>query len=337
METRKIMALGRSSLVVTLPKDWVRSNNLKRGDIVELDIQRDLSLVIHPTLKTRDTPRVIKVDIGAEEHVDSIFRTVIGCYLNGYTSIDLRSDRIFSVDQQTAIRNVVKSLYMRIISSNASSVVLQTLMNESMADILAGIERMHLISLSMCNDVVKAMKEWDHELARSVISLEEDVDQFMFFLLRLIRSAATDPSLATKLEIDMVDCLDLQTLVDLIERVADNVYRTADSVIQLEEYKDEIPAVVWETLLETTESSFKAYENAVDVFRSSSVEESGLIIDQQYQLSKLARSITPFPDVRDRAPFFYPLFVIRDSALRIGDYAADIAELTIDKAFKPKK
>ncbi len=337
METRKIMALGKSSLVVTLPKDWVRSNNLKRGDIVELDVQRDLSLVIHPTLKSRDTPRIIKVDVGADEHVDSIFRTVIGCYLNGYTNIELHSERIFSVAQQTAIRNVVKSLYMRIISSNASSVVLQTLMNESMADILAGIERMHLITLSMCNDVVKAMKEWDHELTRSVISLEEDVDQFMFFLLRLIRSAATDPSLATKLGIDMVDCLDLQTLVDLIERVADNVYRTADSVIQLEEYKDEIPEIVWETLLQTTESSFKAYENAVDVFMSSSVEESGLIIDQQYELSKLARSITPFPEMPDSAPFFYPLFIIRDSALRIGDYAADIAELTIDNAFKPKK
>ena len=337
LETRKIMALGKSSLVVSLPIDWVRSNNLKRGDIVALDVQRDLSLVIHPTLKPRNTPRIIKVDIDAEEHVDSIFRTVIGCYLNGYTDIELHSNKIFSMEQQTAIRNVVKSLYMRIISSNASSVVLQTLMNESMADIHSGIERMHLITLSMCNDVVKAMKEWNHELARSVISLEEDVDQFMFYLLRLIRSAATDPSLATKLGIDMLDCLDLQTLVDLIERVADNVYKTADSVIQLEEYKDEIPNALWEILIHTSESSFKAYENAIDVFRSSSVEDSGLIIDQQYELLKLTRSITPFPEIQVTKPFFYPLFIIRDSVLRIGDYAADIAELTIDKAFKPKK
>jgi phosphate uptake regulator len=331
------MALGKSSLVVSLPKDWVRSNNLRRGDSVAMDVQRDLSLVIHPTLKPRDTPRVIKVNIDAEEHVDSIFRTVIGCYLNGYTNIELRSNRIFSVAQQTAIRNVVKSLYMRIISSNASSVVLQTLMNESMADIFSGIERMHLITLSMCNDVVKAMEEWDHELARSVISLEEDVDQFMFFLLRLIRCAAIDPSLATKLGIDMLDCLDLQTLVDLIERVADNVYKTADSVIQLEDYKDDIPAALWGTLIQTTAFSFKAYENALEVFRTSSVEESGLIIDQQYELLKLARSITPFPMMQNSTPFFYPLFIIRESALRIGDYAADIAEVTIDKAFKPSK
>ena len=331
------MALGKSSLVVSLPKAWVKSNNLNRGDILALEVQRDLSLVIHPALKPRDKARFITVEVDADEHIDSIFRTVIGCYLNGYSDIELHSNRIFSVAQQTAIRNVVKSLYMRIISSNASSVVLQTLMNESMADIFSGINRMHLITLSMCNDTIRAMKEWDHELARSVISLEEDVDQFMFFLLRLIRSAATDPSLATKLGIDMLDCLDLQTLVDLIERVADNVYKTADSVIQLEEYKDSIPAALWGTLLQTTESSFKAYENAIEVFKSSSVEECGLIIDQQYELSKLARSITPFPEIKVSEPFFYPLFVIRDSVLRIGDYAIDIAEVTIDKAFKPEK
>jgi phosphate uptake regulator len=331
------MALGKSSLVVTLPKNWIKSNNLNRGDILALEVQRDLSLVIHPALKPRDTARFITVDVDTEEPIDAIFRTVIGCYLNGYTDIELHSNRIFSVAQQTAIRNVVKSLYMRIISSNASSVVLQTLMNESMADIFSGIDRMHLITLSMCNDVIKAMKEWNHELARSVISLEEDVDQFMFFLLRLIRSAATDPSLATKLGIDMLDCLDLQTLVDLIERVADNVYKVADSVIQLEEHRDSIPAGLWGTLLQTTESSFKAYENAIEVFKSSSVEKCGLIIDQQYELSKLARSITPFPEIKVSEPFFYPLFVIRDSVLRIGDYAADIAEVTIDKTFKPKK
>ena len=128
---------------------------------------------------------------------------------------------------QQAIRNVVKSLYLRIISSNASRVSLQTLMNESMANLLDGVERMHLITLSMCMDVLKAMKTWSLELARSVVSLEEDVDQFMFYLLRLLRSAAIDPALANHLNIDMLDCLDYQSLVHIIESVADHAYNTA--------------------------------------------------------------------------------------------------------------
>lgn len=336
METRKIMALGKSSLVVSLPKDWVDSNGLEKGDELNLQVQRDLSLLVKPSLQDQTEGRRILVDIGEDVASDSIFRIVTGCYLNGYNDIILKSTDIFSVKQQQAIRNVVKSLYLRILESNASSVTLQTLMNESMANLFNGVERMHLITLSMCNDVLKAMKNWDLDLARSVVALEEDVDQFMFYLIRLLRSAAIDPALANHLQIDMLDCLDYQTLVDLIERVADNVHNVAYSLVQIEEYKDSVPVELWEKLIKTTKASISAYGDAIEVYRQRSVESCDMIIDEQYELSKLTRSITPFPNVTVNMPFFYPLFIIRDSVMRIGDYASDIAELTIDKAYKPK-
>lgn len=329
------MALGKSSLVVSLPKEWVESNALKKGDFVSLNIQRDLSLLLQPSLHSREESKRIGVEIDKESSPDSIFRIVIGCYLNGYNDIVLNSRNIFSLRQQQAIRNVVKSLYLRILASNASSVTLQTLMNESMANLLDGIERMHIITLSMCNDLVKAMKNWDLELARSVVALEEDVDQFMFYLMRLIRSAAVDPALASHLGIDMLDCLDYQTLVDLIERVADNIHKVANSIVQVEEYKNSVPNDLWDKLIQTTETSVMAYSDAIEVFQQSSVETCDKIIDDQYKLSQLARSITPFPNFSASEPYFYSLYVIRDSVMRIGDYAADIAELTIDKAYKP--
>jgi len=330
------MALGKSSLVVSLPKDWVEVNGLEKGDVVSLEVQRDLSLLIKPLFENSDKGKRIVVDVDSQASEDSIFRIVIGCYLNGYNDIVLNSSNIFNVKQQQAIRDVIKSLYLRVIASNASSVTMQTLMNESMANIRDGLERMHLITLSMCNDVLKAMKEWDLDLARSVIALEEDVDQFMFYSLRLLRSAAVDPSLAGRLNVDMLDCLDYQTLVDLIERVADNVHNIAFSLVQIEEYKDSIPNEVWETLIKTTETSIHAYATAIEVYNKSAVESCDYIIDEQYSLSQLTRSITPFPGIPLTAPYFYPLFVIRDSVMRIGDYASDIAELTIDTAYRPK-
>jgi len=336
METRKIMALGKSSLVVSLPKGWIETNDISRGDMVSLEVQRDLSLLVKSSLQVNDKGKRIVVDIDSDASSDSIFRIVIGCYLNGYNDIVLNSDSIFSVKQQQAIRDVVKSLYLRILASNASSVTVQTLMNESMANVRDGVERMHLITLSMCKDVLKAMKTWDLELARSVVALEEDVDQFMFYSLRLLRSAAIDPALANHLDLDMLDCLDYQTLVDLIERVADNVHNVAYSLVQIEEYKDEVPEELWSKLIKTTGASITAYETAIEVYRQRSVDDCDIIIDERYRLSQLARSITPFPNITVNIPFFYPLFVIRDSVMRIGDYASDIAELTIDKVYKPE-
>ncbi|TFH19072.1 phosphate uptake regulator PhoU [Candidatus Bathyarchaeota archaeon] len=336
MDTRKIMALGKSSLVVSLPKGWIESNGLNKGDLLSLEVQRDLSLLIQPSLRVKDEGQRIVVALDESASSDSIFRIVIGCYLNGYNDIVLNSSNIFSVQQQQAIRNVVKSLYLRILSSTASSVTLQTLMNESMANIFDGIERMHIITLSMCHDTLKAMQSWDLELARSVVALEEDVDQFMFYLMRLIRSAAIDPALANRLHVDMLDCLDYQTLVDLIERVADNVHKVAFSLVQLEEHKEYIPDGLWKKLTETANASITAYEKAIEVFHSRSVESCDMIIDEQYKLTQLARSITPFPNILVGDPFFFPLFIIRDSLIRLGDYASDIAELTIDKAYKPE-
>jgi len=336
METRKIMALGKSSLVVSLPKGWIETNDISKGDMVSLEVQRDLSLLVKSSLQVNDKGKRIVVDIDSDASSDSIFRIVIGCYLNGYNDIVLNSDSIFSVKQQQAIRDVVKSLYLRILASNASSVTVQTLMNESMANVRDGVERMHLITLSMCKDVLKAMKTWDLELARSVVALEEDVDQFMFYSLRLLRSAAIDPALANHLDLDMLDCLDYQTLVDLIERVADNVHNVAYSLVQIEEYKDEVPEELWSKLIKTTGASITAYETAIEVYRQRSVDDCDIIIDERYRLSQLARSITPFPNITVNIPFFYPLFVIRDSVMRIGDYASDIAELTIDKVYKPE-
>ena len=57
MEQRKIMSLGKSSLVVSLPKEWMQINDLKKGDAVSFNIQRDRSLVVYPSTLKRPNPK----------------------------------------------------------------------------------------------------------------------------------------------------------------------------------------------------------------------------------------------------------------------------------------
>ena len=336
METRKIMALGKSSLVVSLPKDWIKMNNLRRGDTLTLEAHSDLSLVVHPKLKSDDRRREIEIKVDPDDGDGAITRMLIGSYLNGYNVIKVTSTKIFPVEQQRAIRGVVKSLYLRIIESQAGQVVLQTLLDESMASIFLALERMHTITSSMCRDVYRAMVEWDVDLARSVISLEEDVDQFMYFLFRLIRSAAINPSLANRLGVDMLDCLDYQTLVSLVERVADRVNDIAVSIVSLQENEVKVPKEVSDVLNEMAKAAFDNYDRAMDIFRSGSVEESETVMDQLEEIKRLTRMITPMPIGSDQnRDAMVPLYVIRDNLRRVGEYTADIAELTIDKAYKP--
>ncbi len=336
MERRKITALGKYSLIVTLPKKWAKMNNLKQGDDVSLMVQPDLSLVISPEMGAVEKQKEIKLFLRAEEDENTIKRNIIGCYLNGYDIIRLESGKIFTAAQHSAIRSVVRTLYMRIIESTASSVVLQTLMDETMASVVLGIERMHIITSSMCQDTLNAMKNWDEDLAMSVVSLEDDVDQFMFFILRLIRCAAQAPSLANQLGLNVIDCLDYQTLVHRIERVADHTTNIAQSLIKLFEQRIFTPKEAFYVLIRAGEIAFDSYDKAVQSFLSNKLDDTKEVIERQREIERLEETIIPLPysGESEEKDVLCHICVIRDSIKRISEHSADIAELTIDRSFK---
>jgi len=330
------MALGKSSRVISLPKTWLKRVNLDQGDSVSLIVQRDGSLIVHPFDDARDEKREIHLIVEADESQDSIIRRIIGSYLDGYNSIKLTSERIFAVGQQRAIRRIVSTLYMMIMESEASSIVLQTLIDESKASVSSCIERMHIITYSMCRDILSSMRNWDEELARSVVSLEDDVDQLMYLLLRLIRGAAISPSLAKQLELDALDCLDYQTLVHRIERVADHVTSIAESAIALIESKISVPEKVFDALVRSAEIAFASYEEAVQCFLSEDVGPANEIIDKQKEIEDLYMEITPLPYFGEpnETSILSHVITIRENIMKISHNAADIAELTIDRAYK---
>jgi len=339
MEHRKIMALGKSSRVVSLPKEWLKMNGLNQGDTVSVHVHGDGSLVIHPTPDRGDEPKRIELNVSEYERPESITRRIIGAFLDGYSIVVLSSEKIFTVDQQTAIRDIVRRLYMMVINSEAKRIELETLIDESKASVSSCVERMHLITYSMLRDTIESLRTWDSELVNSVISLEDDVDQLNYLVLRIIRSAAVKPSLANELGLNPLDCLDYQTLVNLIERVADSVISIAGSLSQMIEEQRSLKAETQTVLVNAAEIAFDSYSRAVECYLHMDVEPTNSVIDRQDDIRKLYMEITPLPrlsEARD-APVLTNIITIRENIMKISDLAADIAELTIDHAYKYKE
>jgi len=336
MERRKIMALGKSSRVVSLPKEWLRRNQLDQGDTVTYQIHRNGTLIIRSTPDGSDEPKRIELSVGENERPESITRRIIGAFLDGYSIIVLSSEKIFTVSQQTAIRDIVRRLYMMVINSEAKRTELETLIDESKASVSSCIERMHLITYSMLRDTIESLRNWDAGLVNSVISLEDDVDQLSYLVLRIIRSAAVRPSLANELGLDPLDCLDYQTLVNLIERVADSVMNIAGSMSLMIEERLSLPGEAQAILVNAAEIAFDSYSKAVECYLHMDVEPTNRVIDRQEDIRRLYMEITPLPRFSDAydAPVLGNIVTIRESIMKISDLAADIAELTIDRAYK---
>jgi len=333
---RKIMSLGRSSLVISLPKHWTRLNEIKRGDVVSLAVQRDRSLVVFPSIKKEKERKEVTLYVDPDERASSIVRRIIGCYLNGYSHIKIVSKNILSVAQRKTIRNIVRMLYMRIMESDAKSKHIQTLIDESKASPKAAVHRMHLITHSMCRDALNSLKHRDTMLAKAVFSLDDDVDNYSFFLLRLLRNAAQDSILANQLDIDPLDCMDHQTLVYRIEHAADHSANIAKHLVILDGSKQEIPDHLLELMFNVGTEAVNLYDKAVNAFFSKDVANSVEILEQQKEIEKLDREIATktFMSKQTNALMICAICSIRDSIERIAECAADIAEIAINRAYK---
>ena len=335
MDQRKIMSLGRSSLVISLPKHWVNLNELKRGDVVSLAVQRDSSLVVVPGPEKKRELKEAIIDVDPDEKGAVLVRTIIACYLNGYSIIRLVSKKIFSITQQKAIRRIVGILYMRIMESNAKAMQIQTLIDESKASVVSSLRRMHLIASPMFRDALNSLKNQDAKLARAVYTLDDDVDHFSFFLLRLLRSAALDPTLSNELGLEPIDCLDYQTLIHRIEHVADHATNIAKQVIMLSGRNQMASTSLIKLIIAEGNVALDSYNKAVDAFFSKQVEISDEIIETQKRVEILDTEIASKSFVTEKnALVICATCSIRDSVKRIAEYAADIAEITINQSRK---
>jgi phosphate uptake regulator len=332
---RRVMSLGRSSLVISLPKNWMQLNELKKGDVVSFAIQRDRSLVIYPGAKKNTEAKETTLRIDPNEDELQITMKIVGSYLNGYNGITLISEKVFSVPQIKAIRKTAGMLYMRIMESNSKGVFVQTLMDETKADLKQTVQRMHMISQSIGEDAIKSLKNNDIALAKAVFSLNDDVYHFAYFLIRVLRNAAQDSILATQFRIDPLECMDYQTLVYMMRDVADNSADVARHVIMLDGSQLKIPENVLELMFIAGNEAVNLYVKAVDTFFSKDVSKSVDILRQRQEIGKLDSEIAAkaFAEKQKNEQLVCSICSIRDNIKRIADCAANVAEIAINRAF----
>jgi phosphate uptake regulator len=330
------MSLGKSSLVVSLPKEWMQLNDLKKGDAVSLNIQRDRSLVIYPSAINRSEPKEITLSIGQYEDDLFITQKILGAFLNGYSGIILTSDKIFTVAQTKVIRRMAGRLYMRVMEADAKCVYIQSLTDESNASIEQAIQRMHLMSYSMVEGAINALKNDDADLAKSVMTLDDDVDHFGFFILRILRNAAQDPLLANELHVDPLDCMDHQILVYRMEYAGDYAADIARHIIMLNGVKQKIPPDVLSLMVDTAREVLGLYVRGITAFFSKNVAEAVEILRYRQRMDKAEMDIATksFTGGPKSADLVCGICSMRDDIKRICHCAFSMAEMTVNRAFK---
>ena len=309
---RRLQQIG-SSILVSLPSMWIKSNNLKKGSIVPVHINRDNSISIFASEDdTADKIKELTIPYPSVS-MDVLVNQVYGGYLLGYDMIRIKASSQISFEDADRIKKAMRKLVgLEIVDEDGFHMSAQFLLDADTLDAEKILRRMSAIVAGMYRDMLEVIRLKQNSSIRKVISGRDDeVDRKYFLLVRLIRSAMMDQKLAGKLNLSNIDILDYRIAANLLESAGDYIVDLANA-IDLSRIKavDEIveAGVLVEKMHEKSVAAFvnknrsesngvvKMYDNFMDVINSikSSVDSNNLestvaVLNLIYSMDKIAR------------------------------------------------
>lgn len=219
---RKLIGFGKNSYVVSIPKQWIERNKLKKGDLISIEEGKEGLLLRTGNADIRKEEPA-SIVINAENKSLSDLRTeIISAYLNNYNIIE-----VISQDLKTnapAIRDILHDLAgLEVINQTSTRIVAKDLININELSIMTLVRRMDNITRAMMVDATECFDGVDH--AGSLAHIDEEVNRLHFLTYRVIRSGLKDVRIANSLGTNSLRLHSDHTITTRVEGIADNVKR----------------------------------------------------------------------------------------------------------------
>jgi phosphate uptake regulator len=238
---RRLQKIG-SSMLISLPSEWIKNNNLKKGNMVMIEVNRNNSISLYPS--NIDTEDVKEVNIPHPQlSMDSLTNQIYGAYLLGYDVIRIKGKSQISFDDRELIKLAMRKLVgLEIVDENGSNIISQFLLDANTLDAEKILRRMSSIVAGMYKDTLIGIQKKENGSEKSIISRDDEVDRQYFLLVRLIRSAMMDQKLASKLNLSNIDILDYRIAANHLESAGDYItdFATALPIITHDNLIEEI-------------------------------------------------------------------------------------------------
>ncbi len=332
-ETRKIQFTGKSSYIISLPKQWVLDLGLKQGDQIRMVRKGSSTLELYPPkfesrIKKKEDA-TIEIDI--EEEASSIVRKLISLYFLGFKTINVKpKNGRLSPNQRKAVKEAVKRMLMgsEIISDSSGGITVQVLVNLLELSVDGAFKRMIHLAKSMSSDAILAVKENNLELAQEVINTDDEVDRFGFYIIRQLKIAIQNEHMLKEMGFrNARNCLGYRLIVKNVERAGDHAAFIAKDLL---EFKKSVKKEILEKLQDMNEFCLSVLDDSCLALFKEDYAQAEKTIKKTNEISKYEKKIRDFSkSLRDEEEI-YRIRRMTENIRRVSEYASDIAEIVLN-------
>ena len=202
-ETRKIQFTGGSTYIISLPKNWIAQNQIKKGSFIRLHEEEGGSLTIVPlSTKLKKKLDEATIMVRPDDDTEMINRKIVSAYLSGYNSIHVRSDKQqLSSKQRHDMKAFVRRMLVgtEIVTDTSAQLILQVLLSYPELTIQSALRRMSIITASMHRDAILGLNANDNLLLKDVMTTDNEVDRFNLYVIRQLKMAMQNPRVSKEI------------------------------------------------------------------------------------------------------------------------------------------
>ncbi len=285
--TRRLQKIG-SSMLVSLPKEWIDANNLNKSNQVEIETNQN-NLSIRTQLSKRPSKEV-EISYPLSEG-EGIVPTITGAYLLGFDVIRIVGKSSISINDRESVRGSMRKLVgLEIIDEDATNISIQFLLDETSINPQNILKRMSSIALGMFNDVVLALKSGDKTNLEAVANRDAEINRQYFLLVRLIRSTIMDTRLAGIFNLENIDILDYRIAANTLEIAGDTVVELSKSLIKSNLSKVELKKL-YDFAKDMEEIQIKSIDSFISNNRMLAINAITLQKTNSIKISKIRSSL----------------------------------------------
>ncbi len=276
VEFRKLIAFGKSSYVISLPKKWIEKNKLKKGDSIGVNIDQDKLTLSSKTEKEEEKEKSITIYIDGKSD-KYILRNIISAYINNYKNIILSGKEL--KDKSIAIREILHGLLaLEIMEQTSDKMIARDFLDMSTVDIKGILRKMDNITRSMMIDMKACFNE---KKAVHISDMDKDVNRLSYLLYRAIKYKMDNPSSDKHFYLSNMDLLILWQYGKITEDICDNIKRISRVVESVKFKKQEsVVRELFDELRNLYSGTLKAFyeKNAESALKLANVKSK--IIDK---------------------------------------------------------
>ena len=315
--TRRLQKIG-SSILVSLPKEWIDANKLDKSAQVEIETsQNNLSI---RTEQSKRPSKEIEISYPLPKG-ESIVPNITGAYLLGYDIIRIKGRSPISVTDREDVRGSMRRLVgMEIVDEDASNISVQFLLDETSVNPQNILKRMSSIALGMFSDVISSLKTGDKTNLQTIANRDDEINRQYFLLVRLIRSTIMDTRLAAIFNLENIDILDYRIAANTLETAGDTVVELSQSLTDSTLSKTEL-SKIHDFAKEIEEIQIKSIDSFISNDRGLAIEAIALQRKNSEKISKIRTSL----ESKKQIPLaFFDLVYMFEKILQ---YWSDITDL----------